>query len=262
MVGATASPSRTLGERAAGALRNPAILRLTSSIVAAVITGIAVGGVGARLVMRLSAIATDDSRIGMITSNGNRVGAITGPGTVGLVLFVGVAAGLATGVFLFALRTVLPARSLPLWVSIVVLGLGSATVIDPGNPDFTILGDRALNVAMFVALFPLFACGSVWLAERFDRWLVRPPLVRRAPMILAGTAGACLLGVFGTGILAAAAGPIGGTAVVIVAVLGSASAFTRGSAALGLRRVALAALAIGTAAGLASFVRNVEAILG
>ena len=61
---------------------------------------------------------------------------------MGLVLFVGVAAGLTTGVFLFALRTVLPARTLPLWVSIVVLGLGSATVIDPGNPDLTILGDR------------------------------------------------------------------------------------------------------------------------
>ncbi len=60
---------------------NPAILHLTSSIVAAAITGIAVGGVGD----------------------------ITGPGTVGLVLFVGLAAGLTTGVLLFALRTVLPA---------------------------------------------------------------------------------------------------------------------------------------------------------
>ena len=40
-----ASPSRTLGERAAGALGNPAILHLTWSIVAAAITGIAVGGV-------------------------------------------------------------------------------------------------------------------------------------------------------------------------------------------------------------------------
>ena len=49
------------------------ILRLASSIVASLITGIVVGGLGGRLVMRLSAMATDDSRIGMTTDNGNVV---------------------------------------------------------------------------------------------------------------------------------------------------------------------------------------------
>ncbi|MGH2540756.1 MAG: hypothetical protein ACRDGK_09560, partial [Actinomycetota bacterium] len=232
------------------------------SSVAALITGVVVGGFGARLAMRLSAMATDDSRIGMITENGNRIGDITGGGTVGLVLFVGLVSGLATGIFLFALRTVLPARFLPLSISIVLLGLGGVTVIDPGNPDFTILGNRPLNVAMFMALFPAFACLSIWLAERFDRWLARRHLVRSAPLTMVGTAGACLLGVLGTSILVAAAGPIGGTAIVIVAVLGSVAAFAHGSAALWLRWIALVALAVGTAAGLATLVQDVETILG
>ena len=105
--------------------------------------------------MRISAMVADDSRIGMITDNGNVVGEITGGGTVAIFVFVGLAAGLSTGLVLFVLRTVLPNRLLPLSVSVVLLAAGSPLVIDPSNPDFTILGNRGVNVAMFVALLGL-----------------------------------------------------------------------------------------------------------
>lgn len=74
--------------------------------------------------MRLSALAADDSRIGLITDNGNVVGEITGEGTLALFVFVGLAAGLSMGLMLFVLRTVLPSRLLPLSVSVVLLASG------------------------------------------------------------------------------------------------------------------------------------------
>ena len=92
-------------------LRMPAVLRLTSSIGSAVLCGIVVGGIGGRIVMRVSALAADESRIGMLTENGNVVGRITVEGTMALLLFVRAHRRLSVGLFLFALRTVLPGRS-------------------------------------------------------------------------------------------------------------------------------------------------------
>ncbi len=258
----TVPPTRIAGGRAASVLAEPRILRLTSSIVASAITGVVVGGLGGRLAMRLSAIAADASRIGMITDNGNRVGDITVQGTLALMLFVGLATGLATGLFLFALRTVLPARFLPLTVSIVLLGLGSATVIDPANPDFTILGNRALNAAMFVSLFPLFGFMAVWLAERSERWLVRPPLLRSAPLALVATALGAGLGVLGMAVLASQSGMPGSVAIVVVTLAGAGMAFTRDDARLALRGVALVVLGIATAWGLVASALDVRTILG
>lgn len=256
---ARAQPQR---DRAARTLSEPAILRLSSSVAGALIAGILVGGSGGRLVMRLSAIAADDSRVGMLTDNGNRVGAITGEGTVALMLFVGLSSGLAMGIFLFALRTVLPRRALPLTVSLVALGLGSGIVIDPGNPDFTILGNRSLNVAMFIALFPLFGCMAVWVAERFDTWLERPPLVRLAPLTLVGTVISAGLGVLGLALVGSQNGTLAFVAMVIVIALAVVVSATDGATARRARRIASAMLAFATAWGLVGLARDVAAIIG
>jgi hypothetical protein len=258
----TASVQHDRSERAAEVLARPAILRLASSCAATLIAGPVVGGFGTRLAMRLSAMAADDSRIGMITDNGNVVGEITGEGTLALLVFVGLVAGASMGLMLFVLRTVLPGRLLPLSVSIVLLALGSPLVIDPGNPDFTILGNRALNVTMFVTLFPAFGCLSVWLAERFDRWLLRRPLVRLAPLTLAGTALGAMLGVLGVALLAGAARGLVGASVLVVAALGVASAVTSGKRASRFRGAALGVLLVASIAGLTGFVGDVTEIVG
>lgn len=262
MIDASASTERVTGGRAVTLLRVPALLRLASSCVAALIVGLLVGGLGARVAMRASAIVADDSRVGLLTENGNLVGAITTEGTLALLVFVGLAAGLSAGLLLFVLRTVLPGRFLPLWVSIVLLAVASPVVIDPGNTDFTIMGNRVLNVAMFTLLFPAFGFGSVWVAERFDRWLLQWPLVRLAPLTIAGSVLGAVFGILGLVVLASVSGPIGALALALVVVLGVVAAFASGGVALGAREVALVVLVVSGATGLVRFVQDVRTIVG
>lgn len=256
MIDASAPTVRVTGGRAVTLLRVPAVLRLASSCVAALITGLLVGGLGTRVAMRASAIVADGSRIGMLTENGNVVGAITTEGTLALLIFVGLAAGLSAGLLLFVLRTVLPGRFLPLWVSLVLLALASPLVIDPGNADFTIMGNRFLNVAMFTLLFPAFGFGSVWVAERFDRWLLQRPLVRLAPLTIAGSVLGAVFGILGLVVMASASDPIWALALALVVVLGVVAAFASGGIALRAREVALVVLVVSGATGLVRFVQD------
>ena len=258
--GITGEPLRE--RRALTLLRRPAVLRLTSSIGSAVICGIVVGGIGGRVVMRLSALAADGSRRGMLTENGAVIGRITLEGTLALLVFVGLIAGVSVGLFLFALRTVLPGRFLPATISVVLLALGGAIAIDPGNVDFVILGNRALNVAMFIALFPAFGTLFVVIAERLDRWLVRPPLARIAPLSLLGTGLGVVLGLLGVGVITASSGPTAGVAVVVVTALGAVTALApEGPAALA-RSAALVVLGVATAWGLVQVAQDVRTIVG
>jgi hypothetical protein len=250
------------GGRARTLIENPSVLLLASSCIGSALAGVVVGGVGGRLVMRVSAIAADDSRLGLITDNGNEIGRISGDGTLALMTFVGLAAGLATGLFLAALRTVLPRRLLPLWVSVAMLALFSPAVIDHANPDFTIVGNRVLNVAMFAALFPAFGCSAIWIAERFERWLVVPPLVRLAPISLLGAGFGLLAGVAGLAVLAGVAGPLGAAVVVVVTAGGVAAAVGGRALARPARGAALAALAVGVIAGTIGLVDDVLTIAG
>lgn len=256
------APARADERRSLAMLRRPAVLRLTSSIGSAVICGIVVGGLGGRLVMRVSALAADESRIGMLTENDNVVGRITFEGTMALLLFVGLISGVSVGLFLFALRTVLPGRFLPVTISAVLLALGGAIVIDPSNADFMIVGNRALNVVMFIALFPAFGVLFVVLAERLDRWLVLPPLARIAPLSLVGTGLGIVLGLLGVGVITASNGLPAGVAVAVVTALGAVATFApEGPAALA-RRAALVVLCVTTAWGLLQVVQDVRTIVG
>jgi hypothetical protein len=256
------TPERVGERRSLAILRTPALLRLTSSIGAAAVSGIVVGGVGGRLVMRLSALAADDSRTGMLTENGNVIGRITVEGTLALLLFVGLITGVGVGLFLFALRTVLPRRFLPGTLSTVLLALGATIAIDPSNADFVIVGHRALNVAMFIALFPAFGVVFVVLAERLERWLVRPPLARIAPLSLVGTGLGVVLGLLGVGVIAVSNGPPTGIAVAMVTALGAVTAFAPEDAAVLARRAALVVLGISTAWGLLQVAQDVRTIVG
>ena len=57
--------------------------------VAGVISGVLVGGVLGRIVMRISAVAAGPEMVGRLTENGNRVGEFTIVGTMILIVFVG-----------------------------------------------------------------------------------------------------------------------------------------------------------------------------
>ena len=136
----------------AAALRDTAIVVLGCGV-----AGALVGGIGSRLVMRLGALAAPEVR-GALTENGNVVGDITFPGTIGLMFFAGVSSAIfGAGAFTVA-GPWFPRSALPrgLVFGGFLLALMGSTIIDPGNPDFVILGDRALNVALFSSLFIAF----------------------------------------------------------------------------------------------------------
>jgi hypothetical protein len=150
-------------------MRIPELVReVAAGSLSGVVVGIIVGGLGSRLVMRLSAIAAGSGVQGVTTSNGNRVGEITLGGTFGLILFGGVFAGLFGGLLYTSLRPWLApfGRWRGLIFGLGVLGLAGSLILDGANSDFVVLRPPLLNIAMFAALFPIF---GVALAPVFDR---------------------------------------------------------------------------------------------
>ena len=143
---------RSVGDVVAARLRE-----ISLSVVACAVAGALVGGVGSRVVMRLSALAAPEAR-GALTENGNVVGEVTLTGTLALMLFAGVGSAILGAGAYTLLRPWLPSgtvvRGLVFGGFLLAL-LGSA-VVDPANADFVVLGDRALNVGLFSALFLAF----------------------------------------------------------------------------------------------------------
>lgn len=135
---------------------------------AGLIAGVVVGGLLGRVVMRVSGFMAGPGLVGVRTSNGNRVGDITVEGTIALILFTGVAAGVLGGI-LYAGSEPWLRRSRP-WNGLVFgIGLFAAvgfTTVDPSNVDFARFGSTPVNVAMFAALFVLFGIAIAWLLER------------------------------------------------------------------------------------------------
>jgi hypothetical protein len=152
-------------------MRIPEFLReVAAGSLAGIAVGIIVGGLGSRLVMRLSAVAAGSVMQGVTTSNGNRVGEITVAGTIGLVIFAGVFAGIFGGLLYASLRSWLApsGRWRGLVYGLGLLGLAGSLVLDAANSDFIILQPPLLNVAMFAALFVIF---GIALVPVFDRTL-------------------------------------------------------------------------------------------
>ena len=135
-----------------------AMLRQTAIVVVGCgIAGALVGGIGSRLVMRLGALAAPEAR-GALTENGNMVGEITIMGTIGLMIFGGVSSAIfGSGAYTVA-GPWLPRSTAVRGLAFggFLLALMGSTIIDPGNADFMILGDRVLNVVLFSALFIAF----------------------------------------------------------------------------------------------------------
>jgi hypothetical protein len=132
-----------------------------------IVAGIVVGGLLARVVMRISGFMAGPALVGVHTSNGNRVGDITFAGTLALVLLTGIASGLLGGIVYAVvepwLRRVRPRHGLAYGVALF-LAYGFF-VLDPFNFDFRRFGVAALNVAMFAALFVIFGVATAWLFD-------------------------------------------------------------------------------------------------
>ncbi len=138
---------------------------------AGALSGFVVGGIGGRLAMRISAIVAGPGMVGETTENGNRVGDITVEGTVGLILFGGIFAGILGGL---AYEVVRPwFATFGGWrgsvFGLVLLAAIGSVIINPDNIDFRRFGSPALNTFLFALLFILFGVVLVPIEERMRR---------------------------------------------------------------------------------------------
>src|SRR3989449_6683114 len=123
-------------------MRVPELVReVAAGSLSGIVVGIIVGGLGSRLVMRLAAIAGGSGVQGVTTANGNRVGEITVGGTIALILFGGVFAGLFGGLLYASLRPWLVpfGRWRGLIFGVGLLGLTGSLILDGANSDFILL---------------------------------------------------------------------------------------------------------------------------
>ena len=140
--------------------------------IAGVASGVIVGGIGGRVLMRIAAITAD--RDGFRTENGFRIGDVTAGGTIELVIFVGIFGGVIGAIAYLISEPWLEwtGRWHAPAFALVLLATASKGVLEPENIDFPLLGNEELNVAMFIALFVGFAF--------LFRWRASSPEARRS----------------------------------------------------------------------------------
>ena len=145
------------------------------------LVGIVVGGLGARVVMRVAAILHPDA-VGALTENGNRIGDITVGGTLFLVLFGLILCALA-GVLWVIASPWIPGRTgvRALLTAGIAIATGTPLLIIGRNPDFVILDHDPVVVALLVALVGLIGLSIALLDSWLDRRLPHAVTGRRGP---------------------------------------------------------------------------------
>lgn len=143
-------------------------------VLAGMIAGALVGGLGGRVAMRVSGYLFEREFPGIVattSSSGERVGQLSLHGTLYLVAQVTLFYGLAGGLLYLLVAPWLPRgrRARGLAFAGVLLAIGGAAVITGGNSDFRRFGSPSLNVAMFVALIAGYGLAVAALADWFDR---------------------------------------------------------------------------------------------
>src|SRR3954451_16856819 len=158
---------------------SPAFLGVVRDIARGGLAGLFVGfvaaGLGSRLAMRIAAALVPEAT-GLATENGFAIGRGTVEGTLGLVLFGGVAASVFLAVTWVVISPWLPRRLVVRAIVAVpvAIAFGTGALIDARNPDFIVLRHEPLVVGTLViliaALGPAMALVDAWL----DRHLPRP----------------------------------------------------------------------------------------
>ena len=167
--------------------------------------GILVGGVGARLIMRVLAMVNEE-QAGVLTENGAISGEITAGGTISLIISVGVVSGVISGFGYVMIRRWLPSEGLLKGLAFGLFLLCFSGAIPPSlaplfnnEVDFALFGPGLLSVGLFALLFMLVGIGVSLFIERFDQYV--PPLFDRSSVTVLGylsIAGLCAIGLFFT----------------------------------------------------------------
>lgn len=134
--------------------------------------GILVGGLGGRVFMRIAGAASGTRGAGRITEAGFTVGEVSAIGSFFLIVFIGVMSGVVgAGMYLVTLPWLGWAgkwRGVAFGVVLFALASATSDIMNPGNRDFSILGNGVLLVALIVALFVAFGVVSDWMFRWFD----------------------------------------------------------------------------------------------
>jgi len=142
------------------------------------IVGVVFGGIGGRLAMRFAALAVPEA-VGSATQNGNRIGGITLDGTLSLVIFIGLFAGVAIGVVWVTVSPWIPGSGLRrgLIVAPLAIAFGAFGLIEADNPDFIVLRHSPTVVAILLVTVALVGVA----VSVVDSWLERRLPLAAAP---------------------------------------------------------------------------------
>lgn len=142
--------------------------------IAGLVAGIVVGGVGGRLVMLVIAQLNRDA-FGEVTEADAVIGRFTVSGTLALITFGGLGAGLAAGVLWVILSPWLPWTGRRRWLAAmpIAVALGTFILVESTNRDFTLVRPTWLILALLLGLVALTGAATAWLEGQFERRLPR-----------------------------------------------------------------------------------------
>jgi len=146
--------------------------------------GLLASGPGGRLVMRLLAATAGPAAQGRLTEAHEVVGKITPGGTIGLLIFGGIATGILASIVYMLFRPWLPAKRTGGALLGLLLLVAAATRLDPlrpGNRDFHLLGRPLLAVTVFCALAIFHGMVLTALAARLSQNLPLLPSPKAIP---------------------------------------------------------------------------------
>src|SRR3972149_1503214 len=135
-----------------------------------------------------AAAAVNPDATGLRTEAGEVVGVVTAQGSLGLLVFGGLASGIVAGIVWVVVSPWIPGTGPRPWrppgpvarppgcllAMLVPVALGGSFLVQSGTPDFVILGPDLPIVAMLLGLVALFGAAVAWLDERIERRLPRP----------------------------------------------------------------------------------------
>src|SRR3990172_2205937 len=103
--------------------------------------GILVLGLGGRVVMRIAAAVNPDAT-GLRTEAGEVVGVVTAQGSLGLLVFGGLASGIVAGIVWVVVSPWIPGTGPRRWLlaMLVTVALGGSLPLPSGHPDLVIPG--------------------------------------------------------------------------------------------------------------------------
>lgn len=202
---------------------------------AGLLAGMLVGGIGGRVVMMVVALLNRDS-FGRFTENGEAIGEFTIGGTLALLLFGGLGAGMAAGVLWVIISPWVPWSGGRRWLVAmpIAIALGAFTLVESTNRDFLIVGPTWFVLVLLFGLVGLAGAATALFDEWLERRLPRvgpsakPALVRYGVIAVLGIPGLLLtVGAFFDEEFATGPTPMGVGPVLLVIGLATVVLWTR-----------------------------------